>query len=217
MLLTERMGLAERIAAQGDVSETRRRWSERIASFACGVAIFALMPMLGLARDDLQVSLMELSAMIVASLMLGVGLRLHLRFVAERIGSDRLRWMMLVLLAWATAGIGAANWPYQLLAIQFVVGVIAGATLALGLPGLPALYGGAASALLAAPLCRALMGTDLGVEGSWPLVCGAVGGVVLFLAGVTHLLVRPTYVIETGSANESAEPFGEELPVPAAA
>ena len=223
---TERMGSAEGIGAAeaGGISPARQRWSQRLASFACGFATLALLPMIGMARDDIQVSLPVLSAVIVASLMFGVALRVHLRVLAARIGSARLMWMMLVALGWATAGIGAANWPHEFLAIQFVVGVIAGAILSFGLPGLPALYGAATVALLTPPLCRVVMGSRMTVEGSWPLVTGAAGVVVLLLAGVAHWLVRTKYEVEVVAApakpakgQATGESLGEELAIPAAA
>jgi hypothetical protein len=222
MLLTERMGEVEGIR-EGEVSTSRRTWAERLASFACGLAVFSLLPLIGLARDDLQVSLPAMAGAIVAGLMLGVGMRLHLRFVGERIGIDRLRWMMLVMLAWATASMGAANWSHQFLLVQLLISVIAGATLSLGLPGLPALYGAAVVAVVAPLLCRLILRMDLAIEGAWPLLTGATGVVVLALAGVSHGLVRPAYVVDAAGdsaakGEATSEGFDQgEIPAAAAA
>jgi hypothetical protein len=179
-----------------------------------------LMPLLAPAGEQIETSLAALAGVIVASLMLGVGMRLHLNGLARRIGSDKMRWMMLVLLGWATAAIGSASWPKEFLVAQLVVGVIAGATLAtFGLPGLPALYGAGFAAVAGPALCRILTGTVVGVEGSWPLVCGFSGAVVLALAAVAHALVRSPYVVEAGSAKTqaTADDCGEAMAVPAAA
>jgi len=162
---------------------------------------------------------------IVASLMLGVGMRLHLGWLARRVGVGRTRWMMLVLLGWATAAIGSANWPQQFMVAQLAVGIIAGATLAtFALPGLPALYGAGVASIAGPALCRAMTGTLLSVEGSWPLVCAASGAAVLALAAVSHALVRSANAVDDSGA-ATGQPTGqppsdgdaEELSVAAAA
>jgi hypothetical protein len=106
------------------------------------------------------------------------------------------------------------------LAAQFAIAMVAAAVVALELPGLPALYGAAAAAMAAPAMYRALLATVLGVQGSWPVVSGTMGALVIVLTGVAHLLVRSSYVVERfapakGEATADAAPA--ELPVAAAA
>jgi MFS family permease len=223
MLLMERVGSAEGIGAGDELmNPRRRRWSQRLAAFACGLATLTLMPLMAPAGEQIDVSLAALAGVIVASLMLGVGMQLHVGWLARRIGTERLRWIMLVLLGWSTAALGSADCPKEFLAAQLVVGVIAGATMAtFALPGLPALYGAGVAALAGPALCRTLTGTVFGIEGSWPLVCGFSGAAVLALAAVSHALVRSPYLFESRgecSAKDraSSDANGEEIPVAAA-
>src|SRR5436189_3776143 len=81
----------------------RQRWSGAVASFASGLATLTLLPLAICARQEMPVSIAALAGVIVASLMLGAGLRLHLRWLADRVGVTRLRWMLLVLLSWTIA------------------------------------------------------------------------------------------------------------------
>ena len=82
------------VAAVDYTPDARQRWANRVASFACGVATLTLLPLAMSADQEYQFSLPALAGVIVASLMLGAGLRLHLRFVAERIGETRLRGLL---------------------------------------------------------------------------------------------------------------------------
>jgi hypothetical protein len=144
---------------------------------------------------------------------MGAGFRLHLRWLSDRIGTTRLRGMLLVLLSWTIAAVGAANWGYQYLVIQFAVGLLSASVVALGAPGLPALLGAVVATALLPATYNLLLAVNLGPDGSWSIASGIVAACVLAMAGVSAMITRhgrPLAPATTESAHDLT-------PIPASA
>ena len=217
-MLTDRTGESEGNRIDYPRDARRQRWADRVASFACGFATLTLLPLAMSARPEYELSLPALAGVIVASLMLGAGLRLHLRFAAERFGETRVRGILLAVLSWSIAAMGAVSWGRQYLALQLFAGVVAAAVIVLGAPGLPALLGAVMTAVVVPPMFKSFEAAGFGREGAGAMVTSSLGVFLALLAAAAYALAKPaTSVIDPAPDAEPQAPEMRQVPAATAA